>query len=310
VTDELSGVISGREFLDLTHLNSVEKISELRDIEIIAVPEQLAGEINRIPMHNVQLVVPIPDGVRPKFHQGMVTLGGGALALAGAETEFILVLGALVFTTPVTESKVAGIAAIGLVAAPTGSEDALGLAIARSIGAVHYFPYVEGQQIKAFAGQPNLSGSTLANENGTPDDILIVAGQLVVTGPVRQLGFRQIVIAGQAILPRGGRDMIGQALQAHGQVIWYVGNDVRLIFGRESYGPEFFELVEEPLSLIVFGELCIEPGVEATTLRDKIAGIALFGNIKAPRAAIPAVQYRVTDSFGSISVEDEPGGSE
>jgi hypothetical protein len=308
MADELTGAIAGREFLDLTGLNTPDElaeITELRGIEIIAVPDRLAGALNRIPMHEIELVVPIPAGVRPKFHQGMTTLGGAALAQPGAEKEFILSLGALVFTTPVTESRIAGIASVGLVAAPTGSENALGAAVTQSLGAVHYFPYVEGQQIKTFAGQPNLGGTALANETGTPDDIMIVAGQLVVNGAVNKLGFRQIVVAGQAILPRDSQEVIGEALQAHGQVVWYVGSDVRLIFGNESYGPGFFELVEDPLALVVFGELRIEPGVAATVLRDKIAGIALFGTIKAPPAAIPALQYRTTEKFGEIkAVED------
>ena len=41
-----------------------------------------------------------------------------------------------------------------------------------------------------------------ANPTGGPDDVLVVAGQLVVTGPVAKVGYRRVVVAGQMVAPR------------------------------------------------------------------------------------------------------------
>lgn len=308
MTEPLSGVIAERQFLDLTALQSphdISAITELRDIQIVAVPESLAATLARIPTYDVQMVVTVPDGIRPRFHQGVTKVGGDALAQPGSDQDFLIVLGTLVFSSPVRDRRIAGIAVLGLVVAPVGSEDAVSAAVTYAIGGTHYYPYAEGQQVLALAGQVKLGPSALANESGTPDDILIVAGQAIVSGPVTKLGFRQFVIAGQGMLPAESQEVFGSALHTHGQTVWYNG-EPRFIFGEESYGAAFFELVETPLALMVFGDLRIESDVSADLLRDKIAGISLYGTIFAPKAAVPVLQYRMTEKHGEIKVvEDE-----
>jgi adhesin HecA-like repeat protein len=45
-------------------------------------------------------------------------------------------------------------------------------------------------------GQVRLSGAMLANPAGQAGDILVAAGQVVITGEVTTMGFRQVLIAG------------------------------------------------------------------------------------------------------------------
>jgi hypothetical protein len=308
MTEPLSGVIVGRQFLDLTALQTPDEIAaitELADIQIVAVPESLASTLARIPTNDVQLIVPVPDGIRPRFHQGAAEFGGDALVHPGAHKDFLIVLGALVFTTPVHDRLIPRIAVVGTILAPVGSENALGAAVTALIGLTHYYPYAEGQQVKVFSGQSNIGPAVLANESGAPDDILIAAGQVMVTGPITKLGFGQVLMAGQVMLPKESQDVFGSVLQTYGQTLWYQG-EPRFIFGSESYGRAFFELVEKPLALLIFGELRIESDVPAELLRDKVSGITLFGQIFAPKHLIPVVQYRTTEKFGQIeAVEDE-----
>jgi len=304
MSEPLTGVIADRQFLDLTALespNDIAAITKLCDIQVVAVPESLAAAFARIPIDDVQLVVPVPDGIRPQFHHGHTTLGGDALT----PDTCLIVLGALIFTTPVEGRQNGRIAVVGMVAAPVGSEGALGAALTDVVGTTHYYPYAEGQHISVLAGQVKLGPSALANESGSPDDILIIGGQVTVTGPLDKLGFREIVVAGQAMLPQESQHVFGSALHVYGQGIWYRG-EPRLIFGSETYGRAFFELVEEPLALIIFGRLRIESDVPMELLRDKITGITLFGHILAPKSLIPVLQYRTTDKFGELkAVEDE-----
>ena len=46
-------------------------------------------------------------------------------------------------------------------------------------------------------GQIVLSGEALAITDGDPDDILVIAGQLVITSPVHKVGYKQVIVAGQ-----------------------------------------------------------------------------------------------------------------
>ena len=99
----------------------------------------------------------------------------------------------LIVTSPVARVTYRQVIVIGLVLAPHGSESALGAGLTRVTGSLDYYPYVEGQEVKVSTGQLRASGEVLANPTGGPDDILVVAGQLIVTGPVAKVGYRRVV---------------------------------------------------------------------------------------------------------------------
>ena len=154
-----------------------------------------------IPMDDVAMVVPVPDGVQVHIHTGALVMGGEALAGPEAENAVLVVTGTLVLTSPVPKVAYRQVIVMGLVLAPHGSESALGAGLTRVTGSVDYYPYAEGQEVKVSTGQLRADGEFLANPTGGPDDILVVAGQLIVTGPVAKVGYRRIVVAGQLLAP-------------------------------------------------------------------------------------------------------------
>ena len=204
----LAGVISDVSLLDLTPLSSAEElaaITRISDVAIVLVPESLMPAVAGIPMDDVAMVVPVPDGVEVRVHTGALTMGGDALAAPGTENAAMIVTGTLILTSPVQKVAYRQIIVMGLVLAPHGSESALGAGLTRVTGAVDYFPYAEGQEVKVSTGQLQVGGEVLANPTGGPDDVLVVAGQLVVTGPVAKVGFRRVVVAGQVVAPGTAR---------------------------------------------------------------------------------------------------------
>jgi hypothetical protein len=309
--DELVGVIADRQILDLTSLRTpqqLEHITGLQNIQVIAVPEPLAGTVGRIPQEDVLLTVTVPDGARVRSHTGLLQVGGEAFSGPNAQHELLVVVGALVFTTPVTTINLAGLAVVGGILAPKGSENALGGAVTQTIGSVGYYRYSTDQNLKVFSGQSTVTGTALANVGGTAEDILIAAGQLLVTGPVTKVGYQDVRVMGQAILPRSSQDILGPILQVAGQVIWYGGDNPRLYFGNDEFGRQLLELFDEPATLIVVGRATFQPDVTAELVKEKVAEIVLFGKIEAPRSIIPVLQYLTTEKYGSIvALEDSAG---
>ena len=119
------------------------------------------------------------------------------------------------------------------------------------------------------SGQVKLSGTILANPAGQPDDVLIAAGQVVVTGPVTSVGYAQVIVAGQLVAPAASRDVLEPRLQAQGQSAWYRSDDPRIIIEDTRLGPDFFRLLDHPVSLVVLADLSITPGVTEAALGDE-----------------------------------------
>jgi hypothetical protein len=98
----------------------------------------------------------------------------------------------------------------------------------------------------------------LANPAGGPEDILVVAGQLLVTGPVAKVGYRRVVVAGQMLAPQDSQPLLGPALIVKGLLLWYTGQP-RFFLGKERFGRSFFELVDQPLTMALVGRFEIDP---------------------------------------------------
>ena len=137
-----------------------------------------------------------------------------------------------------------------------------------------YYPYADGQDIKVLSGQVKLSGAMLANPAGQPDDLLIAAGQVVVTGEV-------------TTEPR---------IQAQGQVAWYLGENPRVFNDDITLGRDFFRLLDRPASLVVFGDLTIAAGVTETMVQEKITSLVTFGDWVVPPELVGVLQVLATDA--------------
>jgi hypothetical protein len=310
VTDRrLAGEIRDVALLDLTPMTSAEDlagITRIIDVAIVLVPESLMAAAASIPMDDVAMVVPVPDGVEVRNHTGALVMGGEALAGPEVENAALIVTGTLILTSPVPRVAYRQVIVMGLVLAPHGSEAALGAGLTRVTGSVDYYPYAEEQEVKVSTGQLLADGEVLANRAGSPDDILVVAGQLIVTGPVAEVGYRRIVVAGQVLAPRDGQRVLGTAIVVKGQLAWYTGQP-RFFVGKERLARSFFELVDQPLTLALVGSFEIDPDVPPELLRNKVSEINLVGKLTAPRELVGVLQFLTTEKVGKIMVaEDDP----
>jgi hypothetical protein len=308
VTDRrLEGVIRDVAMLDLTSMTSAEDlagITRISDVAIVLVPEPLMPAVVGIPMDDVAMVVPVPTGVEVRSHTGALVMGGEALAAPDAEDAALIVTGTLILTSPVQRVTYRQVIVIGLVLAPHGSEAALGAALTRVTGSVDYYPYAEGQEVRVSTGQLFAGGEVLANPNGGPDDVLVVAGQLIVTGPVAKVGYRRVVVAGQMLAPRESQAVLGAATIVKGQLVWYAGQP-RFFLGKERFGRSFFELVDQPLALALVGSFEIDPDVPAALLREKVQEITLVGKLVAPSQLVGVLQLLTTEKIGKITVAED-----
>jgi hypothetical protein len=134
--------------------------------------------------------------------------------------------------------------------------------------------------------------------------VLIAAGQVVITGEVTTVGYRQLFIAGQVAGPAARRDAIEPRVQVTGQAAWYRGENPRVFYESISLGPDFFRLLADPVTLIVLADLTITDGVTEQLLMEKVTGISVFGDITGPPELIGAMQVLTTDVFGTIRTAD------
>jgi len=308
VTDRrLEGVIRDVAMLDLTPMTSAEDlagITRISDVAIVLVPAPLMPAVVGIPMDDVAMVVPVPTGVEVRSHTGALVMGGEALADPDAEDAALIVTGTLILTSPVQRVTYRQVIVIGLVLAPHGSESALGAGLTRVTGSVDYYPYAEAQEVKVSTGQLRAGGEVLANPTGGPDDVLVVAGQLIVTGPVVKVGYRRVVVAGQVLAPRDSQAVLGPVMIVKGQLVWYTG-EPRFFLGKERFGRSFFELVDQPLTLALVGSFQIDPDVPAALLREKVREITLLGKLIAPSQLVGVLQLLTTEKVGEITVAED-----
>jgi hypothetical protein len=300
-------VISDQPVVDFSHLKSPEDlaaISEIRDVALVIVPESLAAAYAAIRSTDVASTIFVPDGMTVRTHTGALVVGGDGI---GAADDVLIVVGMLVITSPVANPLPRRIYVIGSVLAPRGSEPLLGPAMAGGTGGVSYYQHADGQEVKLLSGQVKVSGAMLANPAGRPDDILIAAGQIVVTGEVTTVGYRSVIIAGQVAAPAASRDVIEPIAQIQGQAGWYEGGTPQVFTGDANLGADFFRLLDRPVSLVVFGDLNIAAGVSEAMMREKITGITVFGDAAAPSELMGMLQVLAADVFGDIRASDGPG---
>jgi hypothetical protein len=307
VNDREPVVLRDQAVVDLSHLTSPEQlaaIGRIEDVALVIVPESLAPAYLAICVSGIAATVYVPDGARVRTHTGLMVVAGDGI---GAGDDVLIVIGALLITSPVTGSLPCQIHVTGLILAPHGSESALGPVLITSTGNVSYYPYAEGQDVTVLSGEVSLSGAMLEDRAGQTNDILLAAGEVVLTGEVREVGYRLVVIAGDLAAPEGSREVLEPRLQVHGEVAWYSGASPRAFHGSTSLGAGFFRQFEEPATVVSFGELKILPDVTESLLREKVRGFTLFGRTSAPAELVGVIQFLATDAFQPIEASDGPG---
>jgi hypothetical protein len=300
------GVVGRQGVLDLSHISSAEDLASITRIErvgLVVVRESLAARYARIPATRVGATVYVPDDVNVRVHAGSLVVSGDGL---GGPDDVLVVVGVLVITSPVTGAVPRRVNVVGSVLAPRGSEAMLGPILGSGSGDVAYYRYVEGQDISVSTGQVRLSGALLANSSVRPDDVLIAAGQVVVSGPVPAVGYGQVLVLGQFVAPEESRSVLEPVLRVHGQSGWYRGADPRIVLSDMEVGPDFFRLLDEPVSLVVLGDLTVGADVTMDEVRAKIASLVVFGDVTAPAGVVAVFQVLATDVYGDIRADDGP----
>lgn len=293
--------------LDLTGADAstaLDGVTRISNVATILVPESLLPKLSSIPMEHVASTVPVPDGRRIKVWTGQITLSGDALANPNSQDdEWIVVAGQLVLTSPVQQMGRAELAVMGQIIAPTGSETALGAAISRLSGQVMYYPYVEGANVRVVFGG-TISGEALANTGGEPTDILLSIGNLVVTSPIQRLGYRHIAGLGHVVVPKDlDGEQLSRFIPVGGQLAKYAAPP-HVFDGKEHFSAGFFELFDEPITLVLDGKFSFDQDIPRELLLQKLAGLVFDGKITAPRHLVPVLQARSIARDGTISVDD------
>jgi hypothetical protein len=304
----------GREIRDVALLDltgaqaasALEGVTRISHVAAILVPESLIPRLTSIPMDRVAATIPVPDGRRAKVLAGQITLSGEALANAdGHDNEMLVVAGQLIVTSPVQKIGYAEMVILGQVIAPIGSETAIGAGVSRLSGQVLYYPYVEGARTRVLSGGA-VSGETLANVNGQEGDVLLVNGNLVVTSPIRRVGYQQVVAIGHVVVPEGTDQAdLDRITTVGGQVATYTAPP-RVFDGKDHFSAGFFELFDKPITLVLDGTFSFDVDIPPELLRQKVATIVLDGRIRAPRPLVPMLQMLCVVRDGKIEATDEP----
>lgn len=195
---------------------------------------------------------------------------------------------------------ITSISEVGVILIPEHLATELAKIPMSEVGTIAAIP--TGENVQLQTGQIHLSGESLAA--GDPETSLVVVGQVFIETPVTSVGFKKLHIYGQSIALRGSEAALGAKLGNFQGQNFYVAAKPRIFMGDETIGREFLELLPEPCSLIIMGQLKIEGDVTAELMKNKVLEILLMGQLLVPRALVPLAQVLATTQMGSIQGVD------
>lgn len=302
---DAQGVIHDVAVLDLTASTRPEDLAHIRrieDVAVILVRESAAPALTRIDLEGVANVVQVPEQGVPRVHTGSLVMTGSAFADEAAKNDVLVVTGSLVVTEPVRKVALAGIIVTGSVLAPEGSE-ALAAALTRLTGVYSTFPYREGQHIDERTGTIELGAAALANREGTQDDILLINGTLTVREEIAELGYARLVVVGVVIAPRAAQALLEPRVTAR-SAIWYTAPP-KVFVGNTTLSRIFFQLLEEPVTLVLVGNVTIDEDVTLDDVKPVAAAVYSTGNLRAPKDVLSLFQVREGQLTGTTKTWDD-----
>jgi hypothetical protein len=110
------------------------------------------------------------------------------------------------------------------------------------------------------------------------------------------------------LAPEAAQSQLETRMETQGQTVWYRSGDPRVFLEDIELGPDYFRLLDHPISLIALGDLTIGAGVTADLLRENVADMVLLGHVLAPAEAVPAIQVLATTITSRIRVADGSRG--
>jgi len=168
-----------------------------------------------------------------------------------------------------------------------------------------YYPYVEGARVRALTSSA-VSGEVLVNASGDASDVLLAPGALVVTSPIQRIGYQQVLVFGTLVIPKDTDPALLARLTAvGGQIVTYTAQP-RVFDGRDHFSAGFFELFDEPMTLVLDGHFSFDQDIAPALLREKVAAIVLDGKMRAPKRLVPMLQMLCIARDGKILADDEP----
>ncbi|HHV55383.1 MAG TPA: hypothetical protein GXX55_08060 [Firmicutes bacterium] len=199
--------------------------------------------------------------------------------------------------------RISGISNVAVVLVRASLEGVLAQIPMHNVAMIVPIPDDEGITVKMQTGQMRISGWALQNPTGSPSDILVVVGQLVLDPPVSTIGYKLVVI-GQLIAPKEVEAEISSKLVTLvGQAVYYHDHPY-IVFGSESLGKEFFELLDHSIDLIVMGECTVNKDVSVDLFREKVTGIHNLGELKVPNQLLAIAQAKTVFNMGMIQTMD------
>ncbi|HET6319206.1 MAG TPA: hypothetical protein VFG86_22350 [Chloroflexota bacterium] len=292
--------------LDLTGAEAgaaLEGVTRIVNVATILVPQSLVPKLSSIPLERVAATVPIPDGRRVRVFSGQITMAGEARAApADGVEETLVITGQLILTSPCTEVG-RDVVVMGQVVAPSGSEAGLGRALRNMTGQATYYPYTPGARVFAISGG-QMAGEALASLGGQPEDLPLITGSLILTSKPESVGYNSVIVLGNVLVPRGGEaTLYGRVLPQGGRIIAYDA-PTRVFDGSYSIGATFFEMLPEPITLVIDGHCTIDADVTPEMVRDKVRGLVFDGHLTAPRTVLGALQAVALSLDGKLSADD------
>lgn len=198
---------------------------------------------------------------------------------------------------------------IGLVLVPEAMPDLLRDADAQNVGTV--FPVAPGTRGEARVGQLEVEGAALAA--GGENTVLTLVGQIVVTPGVTAVGYKGLVLVGQVLLPQSGQSVLtGKILTQVGQIVYYDDSAPLRVFMTDlRLTKAFFDLVREPVSLVLVGDATFAADVTAEILQQKVHTLALVGDCQVEDPALlPHLQFMAKPLLGDLTVcKPDDGGA-
>ncbi|MGI8912272.1 MAG: hypothetical protein ACR2JY_00540 [Chloroflexota bacterium] len=227
----------------------------------------------------------------------------GAVGLSTTPTQGeIRAVGILDLTSVSAAEDFDGITAIrdvGLILVRESMAGRLGRVAMSAVGATVTVP--DGNNVKIHTGVTELSGQALSAP-GHEDDVLVLAGPVIITGAVEQVTYKALIINGVLVAPKESQSVLsGSISRLNGVAAYYSGSTPRVFTGSDHFSKAFFEYLDQPITMVLAGDFTFEPDVTAELLKQKVLELVVVGHLKAHRDLVPLVQVLAVAKAGKIS---------
>ena len=166
-------------------------------------------------------------------------------------------------------------------------------------------PVPDGVRARVMAGQAVLGGDAFADNT---EDMLVVAGQLIITSPVKQIGFKGgLVVMGQVIAPTGSEAALGAGMtHMSGQAVYYPyveGGATRLLTANSISGEALANINGQPAdALLATGQLVITSHIQHLGYQQ----ITAISHLAVPSTTEPDLLSRMTSVTGQVATYTAP----